>query len=56
MTCRENVLLRHHVSLVVQIDLPGGTVQVEWDGKGDVFLSGPAAYVFEGQWLADVPR
>jgi len=41
---------------VVQVELPGGIVQVEWDGEGEVFLSGPAAYVFEGEWLQDVPR
>lgn len=34
----------------VEIEQPGGTLTVEWDGKGDVFLSGPAEFVFEGDW------
>lgn len=32
----------------VQIDLPGGTLQVEWTPAGDVLMTGPVAYVFEG--------
>jgi diaminopimelate epimerase len=35
----------------VDITLPGGILRVEWDGAGDVYLSGPAATVFEGEWL-----
>jgi diaminopimelate epimerase len=34
----------------VDIILPGGTLTVDWDGKGEVFLSGPAEVVFEGNW------
>jgi len=29
---------------------PGGVLQVEWPGRGDVFVSGPARIVFEGEW------
>ncbi|MDP3948035.1 MAG: diaminopimelate epimerase, partial [bacterium] len=32
------------------IKLPGGSLQVEWDGVGEVFLSGPAETVFSGEW------
>ncbi len=32
------------------ITQPGGVLTVEWDGNGDVYLSGPAEYVFEGDW------
>ena len=33
----------------VQIDLPGGSLQVQWSGRGHpVFLIGPAVTVFEG--------
>jgi diaminopimelate epimerase len=35
----------------VGIELPGGILTVEWDGEGDVFLSGPAEIVFTGEWL-----
>jgi diaminopimelate epimerase len=34
----------------VDITLPGGTLTVDWDGKGEVFLSGSAEVVFEGKW------
>jgi diaminopimelate epimerase len=35
----------------VDITQPGGTLVVQWDGSGDVFLGGPATFVFEGDWL-----
>jgi diaminopimelate epimerase len=34
----------------VDIILPGGTLTIDWDGKGEVLLSGPAEIVFEGEW------
>jgi diaminopimelate epimerase len=34
----------------VEVRQPGGILLVEWDGKGEVYLSGPAAFVFEGEW------
>jgi diaminopimelate epimerase len=34
----------------VDIRLPGGTLTIEWDGRGEVYLSGPAAEVFSGEW------
>jgi diaminopimelate epimerase len=34
----------------VDIILPGGALTVDWDGKGEVLLSGPAEVVFEGKW------
>ncbi|MDP2920151.1 MAG: diaminopimelate epimerase, partial [Dehalococcoidia bacterium] len=34
----------------VDVRLPGGTLGVEWDGKGEVFLSGPAVTVYNGEW------
>ncbi|MBI2305489.1 MAG: diaminopimelate epimerase [Chloroflexi bacterium] len=35
----------------VQIALPGGVVMVAWDGREEVFLTGPAETVFEGEWI-----
>lgn len=35
----------------VDIDLPGGTLLVEWDGSGEVWLEGPAELVFKGAWM-----
>ncbi len=34
----------------VDIKLPGGILQVEWDRIGEVLLSGPAEIVFTGEW------
>ena len=34
----------------VDIILPGGTLTVDWDGRGEVLLSGPAEVVFNGEW------
>ncbi len=34
----------------VDIKLPGGTLEVEWDGIGEVLLSGPTEVVFTGEW------
>ncbi len=34
----------------VAVELPGGTLQISWDGPGEpVMMTGPAARVFEGQ-------
>jgi diaminopimelate epimerase len=35
----------------VHVKLPGGTLEVAWDGKNEVLLSGPAEPVFTGEWL-----
>lgn len=43
--------LHDYVDNKVDIELPGGTLEVEWDGIGEVFLSGPAETVFSGEWL-----
>jgi diaminopimelate epimerase len=34
----------------VDITQPGGLLRVEWDGRGDVYLSGDAQFVFDGDW------
>ena len=34
----------------VDITLPGGTLNVSWDGRGEVYLEGDAVEVFEGEW------
>jgi len=45
--------LLSYVDNEVDIKLPGGILNVEWDGKGEVFLSGSAEIVFTGEWLAN---
>ena len=42
--------LHNRVGDRVEIEQPGGLLTVEWDGKGDVYLSGGAEFVFEGDW------
>jgi diaminopimelate epimerase len=39
-----------HTERKVDIKLPGGTLDVEWNGAGEVILGGPAEIVFEGKW------
>ena len=36
----------------VDISLPGGTLVIDWDGEGEVYLEGPAEEVFSGEWRA----
>lgn len=51
-SCAAVVMARLHdlAGERVEIVQPGGELIVEWDGRGDVFLSGPAETVFEGEW------
>ena len=35
----------------IRLRLPGGTLEMSWDGQGDVFMTGPAEFVFRGEWL-----
>ncbi|MFC1980814.1 diaminopimelate epimerase [Chloroflexota bacterium] len=42
--------LHGYVDNKVDVNLPGGLLCVEWDGSGDVLLSGPAEIVFTGEW------
>jgi diaminopimelate epimerase len=43
-------ILLNKVENKVDVELPGGPLTIEWDGnpKSSVLMSGPAAYVFEG--------
>ncbi len=43
-------MLNGHTGNTVDITLPGGTLKVDWDGQGEVFLEGPAEEVFSGEW------
>jgi diaminopimelate epimerase len=49
--------LRRYTKEKVNIQLPGGTLEIDWEKKGEVFLTGPAEKVFDGEWLiADSER
>ena len=44
--------LRGEVDEKVQVTLPGGTLTIEWAGPGHtLWMTGPATFVFEGEWL-----
>lgn len=47
------VAIAHRLNLVrspVQVELPGGALSIEWDGIGNVLMTGPAEYVFTGDY------
>jgi diaminopimelate epimerase len=42
---------RDEVDDRVQVELPGGTLRIDWAGPGHaLWMTGPAAFVFEGEW------
>lgn len=46
--------LHDYIDKEVDIILPGGILEVEWDRVGEIFLSGPAEVVYTGEWLNEV--
>ena len=42
--------LHGYIGDEVDITLPGGVLTISWDGVGQVYLEGPVAEVFEGEW------
>ena len=36
--------------LRAEVTSPGGTLAIEWPDRDDLFMSGPANIVFEGEW------
>jgi diaminopimelate epimerase len=46
-------VLTGRTAAAIAADLPGGTLLLEWPGAGSVFMTGPAAEVFEGTWWGD---
>ena len=46
--------LHGYIGNKVDIKLPGGILNVEWDGIGEVLLSGSAEVVFTGEWLEEM--
>jgi diaminopimelate epimerase len=42
---------RGRVDRDIAVELPGGTLRVAWpDDAAEPTMSGPAAFVFEGEW------
>jgi len=53
--CAAVAVLRRRglVDAAVAVDLPGGTLQIDWPGPGQpLAMSGPAEFVFEGDYRA----
>ena len=47
------LMRRGRIGRDVAVELPGGTLQIAWpDDAAPVAMSGPAAFVFEGEWWA----
>ena len=40
----------------IRAELPGGELELSWDGQGSVFMSGPAEEVFQGVWVGLAPK
>ncbi|HEX5959727.1 MAG TPA: diaminopimelate epimerase [Rhodanobacteraceae bacterium] len=38
----------------IRVELPGGTLEIQWQGPGHtLWMSGPATFVYDGEWLGD---
>jgi diaminopimelate epimerase len=51
--CAAMAVLHHRAEVddSVRVDLPGGTLQIDWAGPGQpLWMTGPAAFAFEGEW------
>lgn len=51
--CAAVAVLRRRAKLAaeVRVALPGGELEIRWEGAGHpLWMSGPAAFVFEGEW------
>jgi diaminopimelate epimerase len=42
--------LRDLAGDALELRVPGGVLQLEWDGEGDVILTGPVEEAFRGSW------
>ena len=50
--CAVGVAARLHdvADSPLQVSLLGGDLTIEWNGEGEVYMTGPAEYVFTGEW------
>ena len=45
------LMRRGRIDREVAVELPGGTLNIAWpDDTAQIAMSGPAAFVFEGEW------
>jgi len=46
------LMRRGRVARRARIELPGGSLQISWeDDAAPVKMTGPAAFVFDGEWI-----
>jgi diaminopimelate epimerase len=50
--CAVAARLRGAVDDTVHVELRGGELRIDWPGKGEAFLTGPATEVYRGDWPA----
>jgi len=44
-------VLNHKTEREVTVHLPGGDLLIEWGLDNHIYMTGPATYVFKGEWL-----
>ncbi|KUO73213.1 MAG: diaminopimelate epimerase [Desulfosporosinus sp. BRH_c37] len=44
-------VLNHKTERAVTVHLPGGDLLIEWGLDNHIYMTGPATYVFKGEWL-----
>ncbi len=49
-------VLTGRTATAIEAELPGGVLDLEWDGTGAVFMTGPAEEVYVGRWPAVLPH
>ena len=49
-------IARGTVLAPVTVRVPGGELLIEWDGKGDAYMTGPAVHVFETEVATRIPE
>jgi diaminopimelate epimerase len=51
--CAVAARLRGAVDDTVHVELRGGELRIDWPGRGEAFLTGPASEIYRGEWPAE---
>ena len=49
VACAAAAKQRGFIDMPVSVHVPGGTLEVDWDGEGSAYLTGPAVRVFDAR-------
>ncbi|KJR48739.1 Diaminopimelate epimerase [Desulfosporosinus sp. I2] len=49
-------VLNRKTERAVTVHLPGGDLFIEWETDNHIYMTGPATYVFKGEWLEPKAR